>query len=677
MNGSDLIQNGVIYLGGAVVSDDYAARADGRCFSPTMVRDALGQFAGDVTLRVNSGGGDPYEGEAIRSALKGHAGTVTMIVEGVAASAASFILMAADVISMTRGSQIMIHDPSTIGWGNPEELAKASADLDKLANIYADVYATRTNNSPEQIRDLMKETTFMGPDQALELGFVDRIEDEDVAADVVMSIDAAQGAHQQAIGVYSMSIAPPTPENSEPETPAPVAEQEETPMPNTAPETTMNNDAAIQDAVSAERARVKGVRDMAKPFMSSGALTEADVDAMIDQGVTAEAAGTKFMNLMASRDAPNKPAARQNRVGTEAVEHQREGMVMALMGDFTEQGAEYRGLRLKSLAMNLAGEVRGYDDAENVRRGMLSQTSMAGAVGVSDFGYITGQVMHRTLAAAYARRNHTWKRLCGTPIKASDFREHTQVSLGGDFTLKEAGENGEFGTSTVDDKGEGVKVRRKGANIKLTFEAIMNDDMSALTRLPQEFAIAASNMEASMVWAIIRANAALKNGKALFHDDHNNLLAAAKATDIGVAGVGAMRKLMWEQVAMGAKEGTEDFLAVTPDLLIVPPALETKALQFATAITPTKSEDSNPYRGTLEPIVAPHLGAAASGGSDTAFYLASSDLPPVMHAYLDGHEAPSIVTQEHISSDYVKLEARHIMGAAPAEPRGIVKNAGK
>ena len=176
-----------------------------------------------------------------------------------------------------------------------------------------------------------------------------------------------------------------------------------------------------------------------------------------------------------------------------------------------------------------------------------------------------------------------------------------------------------------------------------------------------------------MVWALIRTNARLKSdNKALFHADHGNLGAAAA---ISAASVAVARRSMWEQRAFGTSD-KDDFMQVEPNRLIVPPALELVALQFTTVTTPASDGETNPYKSTLQPAVVPNLGAAA-GGSDSAWYLVSSDLPPVAHAYLEGYSAPTVQTIEGMNPDAVTMNARHIFGAALAEYRGTYKNPGQ
>lgn len=438
--------------------------------------------------------------------------------------------------------------------------------------------------------------------------------------------------------------------------------------------------ASRQESAGPDRAAMaadmRRVREMAAPFMASGRLTGDDVDAVVHDVVagtmTVDQASQKFLSQMAANETVAPPTS-TTRITRDETETRMEGMIGALMGQTDGPASEYRGLRLKRLAMELAGG-RGYNDAEQVRRGMMATSMMGGAHGISDFSYITTEVMNRRLMAEYERRAATWQAVVGEAMNAADFRELSAVRFGGDFQMKKVLENGEYEEATLDDEAEGLKVERRGRTINITFEAVINDDMGAFARIPREFAIAARTMESSMVWSLIRDNAVLKSDStALFHTaKHGNLASSGGA--LSVTTVGAARKAMWEQTAFGSKD-SDDFLQISPDRLIVPPALEVTALQFSTSVTPNQTDQVNPFASTLTPVVVPNLSAAA-GGSDSAWYLISSDYPPISHAYLDGYANPTVQTVEGMNPDKVTMTARHIFGAAPTEYRGAYKNAG-
>ena len=166
------ILDGEIILSG-MVGDDFWG--DG--FTSGQVIAALAQLGrnADVTIRLNSGGGIATEGAAIHAALAAHKGQVTIIVEGIAASAASLIACAGDVVEMALGSVFMIHDPATITWGTAADHQLAIQMLDSLATSYADTYADKTGDPAATMRALMKAETWMTAQEAVDRKFADRL----------------------------------------------------------------------------------------------------------------------------------------------------------------------------------------------------------------------------------------------------------------------------------------------------------------------------------------------------------------------------------------------------------------------------------------------------------------------------------------------------------------------
>ncbi|NEX45190.1 Clp protease ClpP [Pseudotabrizicola algicola] len=693
-NGTELILGGEIILSGEVLNDEWAGWMweDDVFFSPAMVRQALAAMPdGPLTMRINSYGGHTAAGEAIRAMIAERArlkGPVTMIVEGVAMSAATLILMGASRREMTAGSILMIHNPSGGAWGEAEDLRKEADVLDLLQRTFAAVYAEACGQTIEAVMQIMAEETYYGPEDALAGGWVHAIagaQDDDPSALVPVEIVTARAQMAQSVAriMSRKETKNVRPAGAGQHPPAKVMAATETaPTANPKENSMSGNPAAVtpaapvmsaEDAVQAERSRARAIREMATPFVAAGRVMQADVDALIDQGLTPDTAATRLLTTMAAREPTlSRGTATITRDETDT---KLEGMIGALMGEKSGPAEQFKGLRVKRLAQELAGPSRNFNEAESIRKGMGATSMTGGAHGVSDFAYITTEVMNRTLMREYQARPATWSAVCGAPVSAADFREQHAVRFGGDFQLKNVQANGEYESATLSDEAEGLRVERKGRTIKLTFEAVVNDDMGAFTRIPREFAQAARNMESSMVWTIIRTNAVLKSdSKALFHADHGNL--AASGAVISVTTVGAGRAAMWQQKALGRKSTDDDFLMIEADRLIVPPALELAALQFVNATTPNSDGSTNPYKTTLTPVVVPHIGAAALGGSNTAWYLVSSALPPVQHAYLEGYEAPSVVTVEGMNPDVVTMNARHIFGAAPSEYRGAWKNPG-
>jgi len=129
--------------------------------------------APNLRVRINSPGGSVFEGIAIANALRSFAGTVTCQVDGIAASIASVIAMAADRVEMAPQTMLMIHDASGLCYGNAADMEEMGELLDLLSDNIADAYAARAGGTREQWRDLMRAESWYLPDDAVEAGLAD------------------------------------------------------------------------------------------------------------------------------------------------------------------------------------------------------------------------------------------------------------------------------------------------------------------------------------------------------------------------------------------------------------------------------------------------------------------------------------------------------------------------
>ena len=132
--------------------------------------------ADEIDLRINSSGGDVFDGFAIYNLLRDHPATVRTIVDGFAASIASIIALAGDSVEVHEASVVMIHDPWGVGIGNASELRQLADVLDKtIAAPMAKIYADRMDKSVDEIRDLMESETWYTGEEAVESGFASRL----------------------------------------------------------------------------------------------------------------------------------------------------------------------------------------------------------------------------------------------------------------------------------------------------------------------------------------------------------------------------------------------------------------------------------------------------------------------------------------------------------------------
>lgn len=131
---------------------------------------------GPLTVRINSPGGDVWEGMAIRNAIMHHTGgPVTMIVDGIAASAASYIAIAAPVVRMHTMAMLMIHRASTVAWGMDSDLRAAADLLAKIDGQMAADYAAKTGRDLEEVRAALDAETYYTADEALAFGLCNEI----------------------------------------------------------------------------------------------------------------------------------------------------------------------------------------------------------------------------------------------------------------------------------------------------------------------------------------------------------------------------------------------------------------------------------------------------------------------------------------------------------------------
>lgn len=136
---------------------------------------ALGELD-EIELHINSPGGAVFEGNVIYNELRRHKAKVTAIVDGLAASIASVIAMAADKIIMPSNAMMMIHDPSGLAWGNAQEMQKMIERLEKIKEGAVTAYEGKTGLSRDEISEMMTEETWLTADEAVEKGFADEVE---------------------------------------------------------------------------------------------------------------------------------------------------------------------------------------------------------------------------------------------------------------------------------------------------------------------------------------------------------------------------------------------------------------------------------------------------------------------------------------------------------------------
>lgn len=129
----------------------------------------------DLTVIINSGGGSVYDAAEIYTELRDYKGHVETKIVGLAASAANFIALAGDVVKMSPVAEMMVHNASMWNYGDYHSMDKASEILQNTNKVIANAYRLKTGKSYEELLELMDKETWLTPQQALELGLIDKI----------------------------------------------------------------------------------------------------------------------------------------------------------------------------------------------------------------------------------------------------------------------------------------------------------------------------------------------------------------------------------------------------------------------------------------------------------------------------------------------------------------------
>lgn len=423
--------------------------------------------------------------------------------------------------------------------------------------------------------------------------------------------------------------------------------------------------AVRQEAVQAERSRVKAIRDAVR----AARLNDGVADDLVERGISVDEARAEVLNQLAAQsDATEVRGVRIEAGAQDARQTRNAAIESALLHRYnpgnamSDAGREWRGLSLIEMARDVLA-----DSGERVR-GLSRMEIATRALSTSDFPAILANVANRTLRAAYEAAPRTFLPLA-RQASAADFKDINRTQFGDAPSLEKVTENGEFTYGKVGDSKETYALATYGKIVAITRQTLINDDLGAFTRLPEMFGRAAADLESDTVWAILTANLAMNDGKTLFHADHGNL--AGTGAGISVASLGAARAAMRVQKGLGGR-----LINVQPRYLVVPAAKETEAQQFVASqnIVYSKGADVNPFAGSLVPVAEPRLDASSA----IAWYLFAdpAQIDTIEYAYLEGQQGVYLETRQGFDVDGMEIKARLDFAAKAIDWRGLFKNPG-
>lgn len=173
-------QERILFLNGTIAEESWFDDD----VTPALFKEELNSGEGDITVWINSPGGDCVAAAQIYNMLMNYKGNVTVKIDGIAASAASVIAMAGNKVIVSPVSMIMIHNPATIAFGDTSEMQKAIAMLDEVKESIINAYEIKTGLSRAKLSHLMDAETWMDANSAIELGFADEIMQRNTQDDI-------------------------------------------------------------------------------------------------------------------------------------------------------------------------------------------------------------------------------------------------------------------------------------------------------------------------------------------------------------------------------------------------------------------------------------------------------------------------------------------------------------
>jgi hypothetical protein len=569
----------------------------------------------------------------------------------------------------------MVHAPWTVVAGNANELRLTADQLDGWANSLLISYTAKTGLKRSDVEALISDghDHWYSAEEAVAAGF---------AAQVVGSVPAA------AMASCDLSIFRDVPEHvkallTRSAAPAATSTKESTMTPEQIAAQAAAVEAARREGALAETQRRADIAAKFAPFAKRPGIAEVEAACVNDPECTAEAAGQKILAALA-RDVT--PAAGPNgRIETieDETDKRKTAVAQAIFARSSSTGQDG-----KRIVMDTGNRFRGMsliDIARDslVRAGVkfdhmdkMQLVAAAFTHSTSDFDVLLENTMHKSLQAGYALQPDTWSRFCKRG-SVSDFREHKRYRVSSIGNLDTVLEGGEFTEKTIPDGEKSrISVTTKGNICSITRQAIINDDLDALTGIPSAMGRSAKRTVEAAVYTSLALNAglgpALEDGNPLYHNrgtGKNNITTGAAITMLAIDA---------DRVGMASllDVGGNDFLDMRPEVLLVPITLGGTARTINSSEydpdTSNKLHKPNMVRGLFRDIVdTPRI-------TGTRRYLFADPMqaPALEVAFLDGNSEPFLESEMGFDVDGSRWKVRLDFGVAGIDYRGTVTNAG-
>lgn len=648
-----------------------------------------------LVVRINSPGGEVFDGFAIFNALKEHGAKIVVRIDGQALSIASVIAMAGEEIIMGEGAMMMVHDPWSFAFGNADDMRSVADRLDQVAAGLVNAYEDRTKQSRKKIVDWMAAETWFTADQAIKNGFADKrsqpdsddVDDEEMAALASQVTQCATPERFRAFAMQRVSK-PPQAAGIQQSASADATPRGETTMPNQASQSATHADSNVQaaeaaareSALRAEQDRRAAIRTRFGNFAEGHrALLDTCLD---DVRCTPEAAGEKLLAKLGEGAEPLRPGSVI--VTADARDRFVQGASAAILARAghgqRETGNEFNGMSVVGLARHALGLIN--IGTKNLTKDQVASRLFA-SMSTSDFPQLLSNTAGKMLRAAYDNFPDTWRKIAAAG-EVSDFKSHPRIQLGAFNGLDTIAEGGEYSYGSLAEQYETAAATTKGKGLKFTRQMLVNDDLGGFNRRASLMGRAAARSVNFGFYTYLSSGTTNYGPTSADTGQYFNATAATTAgghanltssgTAISVASLGVGRQKMRVQKDASNRET----LNIQPSILLCSTLKEDLAKQVITSETDVASSNSkvpNIYRNAFEVVSDPVIDGLNSG---TRWYLFANpaDIAAFEVVFLDGVQAPFLDEAIDFDSDSVKFKVRLDYGFAIGDWRAGYVNVG-
>ncbi|MDK9756728.1 Clp protease ClpP [Vibrio sp. D173a] len=605
----------------------------------------------EVELRMLSGGGSVYQGLAMYNALKAHKGKVVGIVDGMAASIATYVLLACDSIRMPENAMLMIHNPSIGAWGGEKEINSALQQLQAATKTISEAYVEKSGQPLEDVLTAMESETWFTAQAAKDWGLVDEVVEAVDLSNSLQSFDESDFKnfkHAPSELINSLKRQPNEPKNN-------TKQVSDMPNPN----------EEIQNAVKAENQRQADIRALCAQHKISETLTN---EMLADLSCSVGQASTKILESIGRQAAAGQQEPEANLTATHMRvgngNHVKDELQNALNARCGVADLEKDNSFGHESLLNMA---RACLDV-NARSAVTKNELVNRAFNSGDFGDIITEGIRTVMRDEAQARAPMWRELANVE-NLTDFRETELVMVNDAPDLMKVAEDGEYKAAVLKGSGERIQLATFGREIQFTRHAIINDEIGLVAKVPRKFMQSGYRLSDKLMFNAILAGK-MADGDDVFKAGKDkgwgNLIRSIPKGDYA-AMIMALHKVFATAttIPLDGQAGKGDALDLRGEILIASP--DHASMFEAVLNTASKPDVFNPAYKKFGKVIE----TARVGDIDGALALTGKDFDTVVMGFLDGQQDPWLETGDGWSSDGAKFRITYDLMSKVLDRRGI------